>query len=71
MLQPKKLISEALQLKPAQRFIVIEALIKSLDVPDKEIELLWAGEAEKRLKLYKAGKLETVSFEDMFGKNKK
>ena len=62
----KSLISEALNLKPAERFIVIEALIKSLDVPDPQIEEAWAKEAEKRLKAYDAGKLETVSFEDMF-----
>ena len=60
------LISEALQLKPAEKFIVIEALIKSLDAPNPEIEKSWALEAEKRLQAYKEGKLETISFEDMF-----
>jgi hypothetical protein len=40
-------------------------LIKSLDVPDPEIEKSWAVEAEKRLKAYKAGKLETISFDDL------
>ncbi|MFH0796267.1 MAG: addiction module protein [Candidatus Omnitrophota bacterium] len=64
----KVLISEALQLKPAERFIVIEALIKSLDVPDPQIEKAWAEEAGKRLKAYKSGKLPIVSFKDMFGK---
>ena len=65
----KTLISEALHLKPAERFIVIEALIKSLDVPDSKIEESWAMEAEKRLQAYKDGRLKTVSFEDMFGEN--
>ncbi len=60
------LISEALQLKPAEKFIVIEALIKSLDVPNPELEKSWALEAEKRLQAYKEGKLETISFENMF-----
>ena len=68
MISTKELISEALQLKPAERFIIIEALIKSLDVPDPEIAETWAIEAEKRLKAYKSGKLDTISFEDMFGK---
>ena len=62
----KTIITKALQLKPAEKSIVIEALMKSLDVPDPEIEKIWAEEAEKRLKAYKAGKLKTVSFEDMF-----
>ena len=69
MLTAKTLISEALHLKPAERFIVIEALIKSLDVPDPKIEEAWAMEAKKRLEAYKAGNLATVSFEDMFGKD--
>jgi len=69
MLPAKTLISEVLHLKPAEKFIFIEALIKSLDVPDPGIEESWTIEAEKRLKVYKAGKLQTISFEDMFGKD--
>lgn len=64
----KEIISKALHLKPAEKSIVIEALMKSLDVPDPEIKKIWAEEAEKRLKAYKAGKLKTVSFEDIFMK---
>jgi len=59
-------LSKALHLKPAERFVVIEALIKSLDNPDPAIEKTWAIEAGKRLKAYKSGKAKTVSFEDMF-----
>ena len=62
----KTIISKALHLKPAEKSIVIEALLKSLDVPDPKIEKIWAAEAEKRLKAYKAGKIKTVYFEDMF-----
>ena len=68
MLHAKTLISEVLHLKPAEKFIFIEALINSLDVPNSEIEESWAIEAEKRLKAYKVGKLQTTSFENMFGK---
>ena len=56
-------------LKPAERCIVIEALVNSLDNPDPVIDKAWAIEAEKRLKAYKAGKLKTVSFEAMFPKH--
>ena len=62
----KTIISKALHLKPSERSLVIEALLRSLDVPDPKIEKMWAAEAEKRLKAYKAGKIKTVSFEDMF-----
>lgn len=67
MLSTKELISEALHLSPAERLIITEALIKSFDVPDPSIEKAWADEAEKRLAAYKAGKLETIRFEDLFG----
>ncbi|MDQ7032956.1 MAG: addiction module protein [Desulfonauticus sp.] len=66
MSSTEKIISEALQLNPAEKFIVIEALIKSLDAPDSEIEKIWAIEAEKRLQAYKEGKLKTISFKNMF-----
>lgn len=66
MIESKTLIDEGLRLRPAERVIVIEALIRSLDVPDAEIEKAWADEAERRLKAYKEGKLETISFEEMF-----
>jgi putative addiction module component (TIGR02574 family) len=67
MLSTKELISEALLLKPVEKFMVIEALINSLDMPDPEISKEWFIEAEKRLQAYKKGRLETISFEDMFG----
>lgn len=59
-------IDEGLQLKPAEKVIVIEALIRSLDVPDPAIEKAWADEAEKRLKAYKQGKIKSISFKEMF-----
>lgn len=66
MPETKLIIDEGLQLKPAEKVIVIEALIRSLDVPDPAIEVAWADEAERRLKAYKAGKLGTISLEEMF-----
>ena len=64
----KTLITKALHLKPAEKTLVIDALLKSLDIPDPKIEKIWALEAEKRLKAYKAGKIKTVAFEDLLGK---
>ena len=62
----KTIISKALNLKPAEKSILIEALLKSLDIPDPKIDKIWAVEAEKRLKAFKAGKIKTISFEEMF-----
>jgi putative addiction module component (TIGR02574 family) len=66
----KTIISKALNPKPAKKSLVIEALPKSLDVPDPKIQKTWAAEAKKRLKAYKAGKAKTISFEEMFLKRK-
>jgi putative addiction module component (TIGR02574 family) len=65
MAEPKAVIDEGLQLKPAEKAIVIEALIRSLDVPDPDIEKAWADEAEKRLKAYKEGKIESISLDEL------
>jgi putative addiction module component (TIGR02574 family) len=63
----RNILDQALKLEPADRFLIIEGLLNSLDEPDKTIEEIWAIEAEKRLKAYKEGKLKTVSYEDVFG----
>ncbi len=68
MLPTKAIISKALHLGPAEKSIIIEALLKSLDVPDPKIDKIWATEAEKRLKAYKAGKIKAVSLDEVFGK---
>jgi putative addiction module component (TIGR02574 family) len=63
----KILLEKVLQLKPQERFIVIEGLLMSLDEPNKEIDDIWAIESEKRLAAYRQGKLKGVTFEEIFG----
>lgn len=62
----KELLDEAMKLKPEERFSLVEGLIKSLDEPDKKLDEMWAEEAEKRLKTYRAGKLQGVPMEEVF-----
>jgi len=62
----KDLLKEALKLKPEERFTLVESLIKSLDEPDKELDEIWAEEAEKRLKAYREGRLAGVEMGDIF-----
>jgi putative addiction module component (TIGR02574 family) len=61
----KKFSKQALHLKPEERFLLVEGLLKSLDEPDKELDEIWAEEAEKRLKAYRAGRLGGIAMEDM------
>jgi len=62
----KELLDEALKLKPKERALLVESLIKSLDQPQKELDEIWAEESEKRLKAYREGKLEGIPMEEVF-----
>jgi putative addiction module component (TIGR02574 family) len=46
---PKKLIDEAMQLEPASRALVAEALLESLDLePDVQVSEAWREEIRRR-----------------------
>ena len=49
----KTILEQALQMRPSDRFLIIEGLLHSLDEPDKTLDEIWACEAEKRLDAYK------------------
>jgi len=61
------LIKKALELKPQDKIILIEALVTSLDKPDPEISKIWLKEAEDRLKAYREGKTKGIPAEEIFG----
>ncbi len=67
----KQIISKALHLKPAEKYIIVEALLKSLDEPDPRIEKIWAQEAEKRYEALVKGKVKTLSLSEVKMKLKK
>ncbi len=62
----KEILEQALRLKPEERFIVVEGLLKSLDEPDKSLDDIWAEEAEKRLVAYREGRLEGIPMHEIF-----
>lgn len=59
-------LEQALKLPSNERFIVLEGLLKSLDVPDPEIDQIWSEEAEKRLAAYRNGDLRGIPIEEVF-----
>lgn len=67
----KQIISKALNLKPAEKYIIVEALLKSLDEPDPRIEKIWAQEAEKRYEALTKGKVKILSLSEVKMKLKK
>ena len=64
----RELLEEALKLKPEDRFVLVEGLLKSLDEPDRVLDDVWVEEAEKRLRAYREGRLDGVPMEDVFGR---
>jgi len=62
----EEILKQALKLKTEERFLLVEGLIKSIDVPDKKLDDLWVKEAEMRLKAYREGRLEGIPMEDIF-----
>lgn len=63
----ESLFKKALLLKPQDRFLLIDGLVRSLDEPDREIDEIWAEEAEKRLIAHREGKTQGVPFKEVFG----
>ena len=63
----EKLLQEILSLPSHLRTILIDKLIESLNVPiQKEIDDLWAEEAEKRISDINSGKVQSISGEKVF-----
>jgi putative addiction module component (TIGR02574 family) len=62
------IFKEALTLRPSEKAQLIDKLISSLDKSDKEIDELWAKEAEDRIDAYDQGKLKAISLEKVLQK---
>jgi putative addiction module component (TIGR02574 family) len=66
-----KLAKEALSLPPRLRAKLAEKLLESLDdSAQKEINALWAKEAESRIDAFEQGKLKAISGRAVFRKLK-
>ena len=66
---PDRVIEEALSLPADIRLNLVEKLITSLNLPiDKDIDRLWAEEAERRISQIEAGEVRLVPGEEVFSK---
>jgi len=70
MLTPKEILKDALTLKPAEKAELVNKLLSSLDKPDRDIEQLWAKEAESRIDAFEQGKLKAITLEMVLKKYK-
>lgn len=68
MIKTEDLFDEAVSLPVEIRTQLVDELLHSLHPIQKEIDELWAAEAEKRVKEIKNGKVKTIPGDEVFKK---
>ncbi len=63
-----RLTTEIQALSDAEKLRLVDVILSDLDKPDPEIDRIWAEEARKRWTAYKAGRISTVSYDDLMAK---
>jgi putative addiction module component (TIGR02574 family) len=63
-----RLVPEIRALPDEEKLRVLDAILTDLDKPDHDIDHVWAVEARKRWDSYKAGRIATVSYEELMSK---
>ena len=68
MAAPNEILKDALNLSPAEKAKLIDKLLLSLDNPDRELDELWAKEAEDRIEAYNQGKIKALTLKEVLEK---
>lgn len=64
----ENLVSEIKSLPEEEKLKVLDALLTDLDNRESEIDQVWAVEARKRWTAYKAGKVASISYQELMAK---
>lgn len=68
MIKTDELFAEAVLLPVDVRTQLVDTLLRSLNPMQKEIDKMWADEAEKRVEEIRSGKVKTIPGEEVFNK---
>lgn len=68
MIKTQELFDEAVSLPVEMRAQLIDKLLQGIHPIQKEIDELWAAEAEKRVEEIKSGKVKTIPGDEVFKK---
>ena len=66
----KSIFEETLQLRPAERLLLIELLSKSLNEPNEKTEKIWSEESEKRYRALEENRVKTYSINEIIERYK-
>ena len=62
------LLESSLKLHPNERAILVEEILKSLELPNDQIDKIWEEESLKRYKTYKQNKVNAKNLDDVLAK---
>ena len=62
----KKIIEEALSLPVEERALLADSLLRSLNMPNSDIDTKWTAVAKKRLQELRSGKVKPIPGNDVF-----
>ena len=65
-----KLVSEFRALPAEEKLRLLDMILADMDTPEPEIDEIWANEARKRWEAYKAGKVNTISYDEVISRYK-
>ena len=68
MSNTNEILKEAMALRPVEKAKLVDQLIAILNEPDKDIDKLWAEEAEDRIDAYDRGEIKAVSLKEVLSK---
>ena len=71
MSNTNEILKEAMALRPVEKAKLVDQLIAILNEPDKDIDKLWAEEAEDRIDAYDRGEIKAVSLKEVLSKYNK
>lgn len=67
----EKFASEIHSLSDIEKLQLVDAILTDLDKPDPKIDRIWAEEARKRWAAYKAGRIPTVSYQEVMDRHRR
>ena len=71
MSKTNKILKEAMALRPVEKAKLVDQLIAILNEPDRDIDKLWAEEAEDRIDAYDRGEIKAISLKEVLLKYNK